>query len=173
MLCKFLGFLLNLRKPSSNFWKWKTRDTSSFLEHRLFINTLMTWEIPCSSFYTRTAHHCLAMHRSDWEWYFSLNPNCMSPGFNNPLAKFQMVFGHSNTVWGGITAEVGVERNSALQFSSVQFSRSVVSDSATPWIAACQASLSITNSRSSLKFHVHRWCHPAISSSVVPFSSCP
>ena len=35
--------------------------------------------------------------------------------------------------------------------SSVQFSRSVVSDSATPWITACQASLSITNSRSSLK----------------------
>jgi len=32
--------------------------------------------------------------------------------------------------------------------SSVQFSRSVVSDSATPWIAACQASLSITNSQS-------------------------
>ena len=30
--------------------------------------------------------------------------------------------------------------------SSVQFSRSVVSDSATPWITACQASLSITNS---------------------------
>ena len=36
-------------------------------------------------------------------------------------------------------------------FSSVQFSRSVVSDSATPWIAARQASLSITNSRSLLK----------------------
>ena len=34
---------------------------------------------------------------------------------------------------------------------SVQFSRSVVSDFATPWITACQASLSITNSRSSLK----------------------
>ena len=34
---------------------------------------------------------------------------------------------------------------------SVQFNRSVVSDSATPWIAARQASLSITNSRSSLK----------------------
>ena len=38
-----------------------------------------------------------------------------------------------------------------LSFSSVQFSRSVVSDSATPWIAARQASLSITNSRSSLR----------------------
>ena len=34
---------------------------------------------------------------------------------------------------------------------SVQFSRSVVSDSVTPWIAARQASLSITNSRSSLR----------------------
>ena len=34
---------------------------------------------------------------------------------------------------------------------SVQFSRSVVSDSATPWIAALQASLSITNSWSLLK----------------------
>ena len=34
-------------------------------------------------------------------------------------------------------------------FSSVQFSRLVVPDSATPWIAARQASLSITNSWSS------------------------
>ena len=36
-------------------------------------------------------------------------------------------------------------------FSSVQFSRSVVSDSATPWTAARQAFLSITNSWSLLK----------------------
>ena len=36
-------------------------------------------------------------------------------------------------------------------FSSVQFSHSVVSDFATPWIAARQASPSITNSRSSLR----------------------
>jgi len=34
---------------------------------------------------------------------------------------------------------------------SVQFSRSVVSNSATPWIAACQASLSITSSWSLIK----------------------
>ena len=41
----------------------------------------------------------------------------------------------------------------------------------TPWTAACQASLSITNSRSSLKLmSVKSWCHPTISSSVVPFS---
>ena len=37
-------------------------------------------------------------------------------------------------------------------FSSVQFSHSVVSDSATPWTAALQASLSITNSQSLPKF---------------------
>ena len=36
-------------------------------------------------------------------------------------------------------------------FSSVQFSHSVVSDFVTPWTAACQAFLSITNSRSLLK----------------------
>ena len=45
----------------------------------------------------------------------------------------------------------------------------------TPWIAAHQASLCITNSRSSLRL---TWlsesrCHPVISSSVIPFSSCP
>ena len=38
-----------------------------------------------------------------------------------------------------------------LCFSSVQFSHSVLSESATPWTATCQASLSITNSRSLLK----------------------
>ena len=38
------------------------------------------------------------------------------------------------------------------KLSSVQFSRSVVSNSATPWTAVCQASLSITNSQRLLKF---------------------
>ena len=38
-----------------------------------------------------------------------------------------------------------------IMFSSVQFSHSVVSDSATPWIEAHQFSLSITNSWSSLR----------------------
>ena len=58
---------------------------------------------------------------------------------------------------------------------SVQFSCSVVSDSVTPWTAAHQASLSITNSRSHdpNSCPLSQWCHPTISSSVVPFSSCP
>ena len=58
-------------------------------------------------------------------------------------------------------------------FSSVQ-SFSHVRLFATPWIAAHQASLSITNSQSSPKpCPSSRWCHSAISSSVIPFSSCP
>ena len=59
-----------------------------------------------------------------------------------------------------------------IQFSSVQFSRSVVSDSlrhhesqhARP---PCPSPTPGVHSDS------RPWCHPAISSSVVPFSSCP
>ena len=59
-----------------------------------------------------------------------------------------------------------------LQFSSVQ-SLSRVWLFATPWTAARQASPSITNSRSLLKLMAWSWwCHPTISSSLVPFSSC-
>ena len=57
------------------------------------------------------------------------------------------------------------------QFSSVQ-SLSRVRLFATPWITARQASLSIASTRSLLKLMpMSQWCHPAISSSVVPF--CP
>ena len=43
----------------------------------------------------------------------------------------------------------------------------------TPWTAAHQASLSITNSWSLLKLmSMSWWCHPIMSSSLVPFSSC-
>ena len=59
--------------------------------------------------------------------------------------------------------------NVLVQFSSVQ-SLSRVQLFPTSWTAACQASLSITNSNSS---PWSWWCHPTISSSVIPFSSYP
>ena len=58
------------------------------------------------------------------------------------------------------------------QFSSVQFSCSVLSNCVTSWTAARLVSLSITNSWSLLKCPLSWWSHPIISSSVVPFSSC-
>ena len=41
-----------------------------------------------------------------------------------------------------------------------------------PWTAAWRASLSFTIFQSLLKLMLSWWCHPTISSSVVPFSSC-
>ena len=61
-----------------------------------------------------------------------------------------------------------------LAFVVVVQSLSCVLLFATPWTAACQASLSFTISQSLLNScPFSRWCHPAISCSVVPFSSCP
>ena len=61
----------------------------------------------------------------------------------------------------------------SVQFSLVQ-SLSRVWLFATPWIAAPQASLPITNSRNLLKpMSLESAMTSAISSSVVPFSSCP
>ena len=63
----------------------------------------------------------------------------------------------------------------SVQFSSAQ-SVSHVRLFETSWIAACQACLSITNSRrltNSDSQSSSQWCHPAITSLVVLFSSCP
>ena len=61
------------------------------------------------------------------------------------------------------------------QFSSVQFSRSVVSDSLWPHESQharppCPSPTPWVYSNSCLS---SRCCHPAVSSSVIPFSSCP
>ena len=60
-------------------------------------------------------------------------------------------------------------------FSSVQFSRSVVSDSLWPHKLQ-QARPPCPSPTPGVHSDSHpssQWCHPAISSSVVPFSSCP
>ena len=60
------------------------------------------------------------------------------------------------------------------QFSSFPSLGHVGGLFATPWNEAHQASLSITNSQSLLKLICPSswWCHPTLSSSVIPFSSC-
>ena len=65
-------------------------------------------------------------------------------------------------------------RDKHVYYNSVRFSRPVVSDSATPWIPAHQASLSTTNSQSSLRLMSIESVMPSSHlSSVVLFSSCP
>ena len=66
------------------------------------------------------------------------------------------------------------KKKSIIQFSSVQFSRSVVSDSLQPHELQhtrppCPSPTPGVHSDSRPS---SQWCHPAISSSVVPFSSC-
>jgi len=62
-----------------------------------------------------------------------------------------------------------------LNITSVQFNRSVVSDSLRPQKSqhARPPCPSPTPGVHSNSCPSSRWCHPAISSSVIPFSSCP
>ena len=81
---------------------------------------------------------------------------------------------HSNFSWNKTLQGREMRRvDQKVQFSSVQ-SLSRVQHFVTPWTAAHQTFLSITNSLShSSSYPLSRDCHPAISSSVVPFSSYP
>ena len=79
-----------------------------------------------------------------------------SLGLEDPLEKKMAT--HSIPSLGNLMSEepgglqsMGVTKSQIWLGSSVQFSRSVVSYSATPWTAARQASLSITNTQSLLK----------------------
>ena len=69
--------------------------------------------------------------------------------------------------WGSDLSEI-------VHFSSIQFSRSVVSDSLRPHESQrarppCPSPSPRVHSNSCPS---SQWCHPAISSSVIPFSSC-
>ena len=79
--------------------------------------------------------------------------------------------------WGflSITNPWSLLKENSIIFPSVQFSRSVVSDSLRPHESQharppCPSPTSGVHSDSCPS---GQWCHPAISSSVVPFSSCP
>ena len=74
-----------------------------------------------------------------------------------------------------LKSQISKVKRSPQLFSSVQFSRSVVSDSLWPFESqhtrpACPSPSHRVHSNSPPS---SQWCHPAISSSVVPFSSCP
>ena len=98
-------------------------------------------------------------------------PNCPSSSYSRPCIVGFGQFKLCHSTCCEVTPSFPTEIDS-VQFSSVQ-SLSRVRLFATPWIAACQASLSyhqlpeFTQTRPS-----NQWCHPAISFSATPFSSC-
>ena len=92
-------------------------------------------------------------------------------GSNPGLLHYRQIFYHLS--YQGSPKNLGLSINSPLQFSSVQSSHSVMSDSLRPYglqhfRLPCPSPTpgSYSNSCPSRRF-----CHPAISSSVVPFSS--
>ena len=101
----------------------------------------------------------------------SLSENISSPWkltWNSRFKKNQQMFSSLHRQWDAQLYIISDE-----EFSIVH-SLSRVQLFATPWITAHQDSLSIQTPRVySNSCPLSRWCHPAISSSVVPFSSCP
>ena len=71
----------------------------------------------------------------------------------------------STELWGEELRKMMSDRFAVVQLLSL------VQLFATPWTAGCQASLSLTTYRG-LHYPLNQWCHPIISSSVIPFSSC-
>ena len=80
-----------------------------------------------------------------------------------------------NVVSAGCHSTNMKEQKRILTFCSVQFSRSVVSDSLWPHEPqhARPPCLPPTPRVYSNSCPLSWWCHPTVSSSVVPFSSCP
>ena len=104
--------------------------------------------------------------------HFSRVQLCANPWTAAHQAPLSMEFSRQG-YWSGLPLPSPyIYKHVSVQFSSVQ-SLSRVWLFATPWIAAWQASLSITISRSSLKFtsieSVMLWLHPFILSGVI----CP
>ena len=90
-----------------------------------------------------------------WELIFIVNLHMPGIGLNNLRTSFHEII--STTFWFGLIIhpivsliKQNLKEILYLQFSSVQLLRCVWL-CATPWIPACQASLSITNSRSLFK----------------------
>ena len=84
------------------------------------------------------------------------------------MIYFELIFANDISIYFKLTVFMH-------QFSSVQFSRSVVSDSLRPHDLqqARPPSPSPTSGVHSDSCPSSQWCHPATSSSVAPFSSCP
>ena len=112
---------------------------------------------------------------SEWTGWMSLKSKELSRVFSSTTVWKHQFFGAQPSLWSSSHIKhMSVQRPIGECLSPVQ-SLSCVWLFMTPWTAAPQASLSITNSQSppNDSCPLSQWCHPTISSSVVRFSSCP
>ena len=117
----------------------------------------------------------LSSHR-DWETRATLLDDCISKGWlPGPWEKHFWVIGNGAQTDREKTYRCKFTKvNTWREVSSVQFSRSAMSDSL--WRHGRQHARplcpSSTPEACSNSCPLSQWCHPTISSSVIPFSSC-
>ena len=145
---------------------------SSVVSNSLWSHGLQHARLPCPSLSLRVCSNSCPLSR----WYHPTISSSVTP-FSFCLQSFPASGSFLMSqlfISGG--QRIGVPSSASVlpmnQFSSVQL-LSHVRLFATPWTAAHQASLSITNSgANSNSCPSSQWCHPTISSSVTPFSCC-
>ena len=133
----------------------------------LFLQDLATFIFSASNSFTYVAVWLPSVSNSATPWH--TRPPCPSP---SP----EVCPSHVHCIGDAIQPSHPLMPSSpsALNLSPISSVQLVshVQLFATPWTAARQASLSITNSRGySNSCPSSWWCHPIISSSVIPFSS--
>ena len=143
----------------------QSRTSTEDRKHKKVQNMLQSWQI--TELKKRgSKSDCMKENRAvSWEKKNTANSDTAVKRKKDFFLKIKITHGTYKIVWSGIISE----------FNSVQFSCSVVSDSLQlhelqharppcPWPTPRVYSNACPSSR---------WCHPAISSSAVPFFSCP
>ena len=107
-------------------------------------------------------------------FHFTSEVPCCCPLWGKTCQSLAFQDGCSVQHWGSLSKPIRPHTSYPETFSSVQFSLSVVSDSLWPHELQharppCPSPSPGVHSNS---LSSSWWCHPAISSSVVPFSSC-
>ena len=137
-----------------SWWVWITHSSLLAINFNLY-NYSMKWFF--SSQFTN--YKTKARYLTSWSFSFKIHKilsllSLLNQGLSNVDQKWNCPLSLLFWVYGlpaDPEACVKAPGSFSSYFSSVQFSHSVVSNSLLPWIAACQASLSITISQRSLK----------------------
>ena len=174
-----LSFLLHSSDDTNREIRFPNNKTCS-VQFMAPHSSTLAWKIPWTEEPGRL--QSMGLLRVGHDWVTSLSLSCIGEGNGNPIQCSCLEKPRDGGAWWA--AVYGVSQNRTRlkwcqqqqqQFSSVEFSHSVVSDSLRPLESqhARPPCPSPTPGVHSNSCPSSQWCHPAISSSVVPFSSCP